>query len=447
MPIRFAALLLAAALLAGCVPTSSAGATPAPGATLAPGGSQAAPGAGRPAGASGDPAPDDPTAGDSGNPSGPGKTPPPAFLLPSVSRVPPVPRVELDARLDDLREGLSIPGVSVAIRWDDGRVWLGSSGLADVEAATPVASRTAFSLASVSKTYTAAVALQLVEEGALGLEDRVAPWLPGLEIDGRITIRMLLEHTSGLTDFFLNQKIDKALQSEPDAAWTADRALTFLPPGGRPPGAGFRYSNTNYLLLGLLVEAATGAPLGDSVRTRLLAPLRLEDTWTQVAEPPRLPLARAYRLVRSGGTVVARVVAPSGAIAPFRSVVTAAGGAGGMAGTASDAARWMGALAAGEVLEPETMEVMLRVAETVDGSAPRIPYGLGVQLVRLGTMDAIGHSGRYLGVRSVVRYVPSRRLTIAVLTNQSSVDPVRIATSLLQIAAPRAVCIGCPEER
>jgi len=89
---------------------------------------------------------------------------------------------------------------------------------------------------------------------------------------------------------------------------------------------------------------------------------------------------------------------------------------------------------------------MLSATPGADGSP--IPYGLGVQLTRLGGQPAYGHSGRYLGFRSVVRYVPGERLTIAVLTNQSSVDPARVAASLLQLAGtPRPQCTGCPEDR
>lgn len=369
---------------------------------------------------------------------------------PSSSRPAAVPREALNRELERLREQFAIPGISVSIRWDDGRVWTGASGFADVAAERAVTPATGFSLASVSKTYTAAIVLRLVEEAAFGLDDRAAPLLPALpiSIDPQITVRMLLQHTSGLTDFFLDPRIDRALQADPDALWTSSRSLRYLPPGLAVPGTVHRYANTNYLLLGLLVEEVTGETLADLVRTRLLDPLRLRATWTQVDETPLRPLARGYRVTGSGPDAVARAVAPATDIAPFRSVVSAAGGAGGLAGTADDAARWMAALVGGRVLEPGTLREMVRGAGAMRGPRDGIPYGLGVQIVRLEGRTAIGHSGRYLGFRSVVRYLPGEGLTIAVLTNQSAIDPVRIAGPLLRIAAaPRPQCVGCPEDR
>lgn len=424
-------LLLVALLGAGCAPTvpsAPPAATPDP----------------LPGAASGSPSSVPSVVPASPPPSSTPSAPPAA--LPTTRRTPEVPRAALNERLDQLRERLQVPGVSVAIRWDDGRVWLGASGMANTAAATPVTPDTGFGYASVSKTYTGAVILQLVEEGLIGLDHSAARWLPAAKLDPRITIRMLLDHTSGLTDFFFNPTIDRRLLAAPDATWTAGQALALLPPGGSLPGKQFRYSNTNYLLLGLVVEAATGQSLADDVRTRLLDPLGLNATWVQVDEAPLRPLATAYRLVAKGGTLVPVMVSPSSDVSPFRAVVTAAGGAGQMAGTANDAARWMQALVTGDVLQRETRRAVL-----ADAEATRLlgfPYGLGIQVVTLDGQTAIGHSGRYLGVRSVVRYLPGERLAIAVLTNQSAVDPARIAASLLQLVSlPRSQCAGCPEVR
>lgn len=438
------------------MPVGGAGATPPTATDQAASVSEAphaTPPDGSPApGASGSPTPSVPATTDP--PATPTPTPTPRATAsppasPSTAR-PAVPREALDRQLDRLRERLGIPGVSVAIRWEDGRTWTGVSGFADVGAARPVTPDTAFSFASVSKTYTAAVVLQLAEDGALGLDDRVAPLLPSLpiDIDPQITIRMLLQHTSGLTDFFLDPRIDRLLQAEPDARWTPARTLRYLPPRPDVPGTIYRYANTNYLLLGLIVEEVTDTTLADQVRARLLTPLGLRASWTQVEEAPLRTLARGYRVTGTGSDAVARAVARVTDVAPFRSVVSAAGGAGGMAGTADDAARWMEALVGGRVLEPATLHDMVRGAGAMRPPRDGIPYGLGVQIVRLGNRVAIGHSGRYVGFRSVVRYLPGEGLTIAVLTNRSTVDPARIADALLRIAAaPRPQCTGCPEDR
>jgi CubicO group peptidase (beta-lactamase class C family) len=119
---------------------------------------------------------------------------------------------------------------------------------------------------------------------------------------------------------------------------------------------------------------------------------------------------------------------------PFRSVVTAAGGAGSIAATARDTARWMQAFAGGKVLSPAMQTAMLGDFATTRALHAVITYGLGIQLVSIDGHPALGHSGRYLGYRNVVRYLPSEGVTIAVLTNQGDVDPAVVAASLLKIS-------------
>ena len=328
-----------------------------------------------------------------------------------------------------------MPGVSVAMLWDDGRNWLGASGDADIASGRAVTPETGFALASISKTFTAAVVLDLVDEGKLQLDERVAPLLPELGIDRRVTVRMLLDHTSDLNDFFFNPKIDHALQSNPDATWNAKRTWRYVPPGRIRPGKVWAYSNTNYLVLGELVRAVDERPLAKEIRARLLDPLGLEHAWYQAAEKPRTELSTGYRLV-PGPTGGARAVpvAPASEVMPFRSVVTAAGGAGSIAATAEDTARWMQAFAGGRVLSPAMQTAMLGDVAYTRALHARIPYGLGIQQVSIAGRPALGHSGRYLGYRNVVRYLPADGVTIAVLTNQGVVDPAVVAAQLLKIA-------------
>ncbi|OGO57081.1 MAG: hypothetical protein A2V85_17835 [Chloroflexi bacterium RBG_16_72_14] len=322
--------------------------------------------------------------------------------------------------------------------WDDGRSWLGVSGRADVAGRRPVTPDSGFALASISKTFTAAVVLQLVDEGRLALDAPVAPMLPGYPLDRRITVRMLLDHTSGLPDFFFNKRIDKALQSAPDETWTPASSWSYVPKKRPVPGTVWRYSNTNYLLLGELVEAVTGRSLAREVRDRLLDPLALEGTWYQAVEQPRASLTTGYRLLpRSGGGVRPVAVAPATTVMPFRSVITAAGGAGSLGGTARDTARWMQALGGGKVLSEAMQQAMIGDAVATVAIGAEVPYGLGIQVVTLNGQTAIGHSGRYLGFRSVVRYLPAEGVTIAVLTNQGVADPSRVAAALLRIVLPK----------
>jgi D-alanyl-D-alanine carboxypeptidase len=443
------ALVLAVAIAAAWLGIGSPGSSPA--ASLV---------AGSPAGYVGSPAPsvidsagpvsDAPSSGPSSSPgagssTGPGPTPGPSTMPEATGEPgsqatpspPAVPAARLQARLDRLRTKASLPGVSVAIVWDDGRTWTGVAGNADVAAGVPVTPDSGFALASISKTFTAAVVLELVDEGRLALDQRVAPLLPAYRINRRITVRMLLDHTSGLPDFFFNPTIDAKLQGAPDATWTAMDSWSLVARKRPRPGTVWAYSNTNYLLLGELVRAVTGHPLATEVRDRLLDPLGLKDTWYQVAEKPRTATTRGYRLVAgSGGDVRAVAVARSTGVMPFRSVVTAAGGAGSIASTALDTARWMQAFAGGRVLSPSMQAAMLADVANTRALDAGIPYGLGIQEVPIDGRTALGHSGRYLGYRNVVRYLPSEGVTIAVLTNQGVYDPAKIATALLRIVLP-----------
>ena len=359
-----------------------------------------------------------------------------------------LPRARLQNRLDRLVKRYDLPGVSVTIRWPDGREWTGVAGMADVAARRAITPDTAFALGSVSKTYTAAVVLELVEEGRLGLDDPAARYLPDLTLDRRITVRMLLDHTSGLADYFLNPSIDRPLQGTPNASWTTTRTLRYLRKPLFAPGQGWAYSNTNYLLLGLIAQAADGRPLAIQVRARLLDPLGLDETWSQDAERPPTAVSRGHRVVGSGSARKPVPVFDGRSVMPFRSVITAAGGAGNIAATSRDAARWMEALVLGDVLRPETKAAMLAEAAYTDALGARIPYGMGLQVVELRHRVAIGHSGRLLGFRAVVRVIPDAGMTIAVLTNQGTIDPSLIATTLLAGILPRLTdCARCHEVR
>jgi D-alanyl-D-alanine carboxypeptidase len=356
-------------------------------------------------------------------------------------------RLTLDQQLDRLRWRTGVPGVSAAIVFPDGTIWLGQSGLADVEDAVPVGPDTAFAIASLTKTFTAAIILDLVDDDLIDLDARVLGYLPDIdvEMDERTTVRQLLDHTSGLRDYFFDPRIDRALLAKTDATWTAERSLGYV---GKPyfrAGRGWHYSNTNYLVLGMLAEAVSGETLADLYRTRIFVPLGLRDTVYQPAGPAAGPTAHGYRFATTGRSARPIDLSDGTAMVPFTSVVTAAAAAGGMASSADDVARWARALYGGQALSPEALGAMLGGIERTDRLEPRIPYGLGVQAVELDGRLTYGHSGRLLGFRSLMRHLPAEGITIVVLTNQSRTDPTGIARELLRTALrpiERCSCTG-----
>jgi D-alanyl-D-alanine carboxypeptidase len=389
-----------------------------------------------------------PSVGGSGTANASASVLPSAGSSPSPSSSPVLPgaiqnRLALEARLqgvlDRLRVKLGIPGVSATILFPDGSAWTGVSGLANVGRGIPVTPETAFAIASMSKTFTSAEVLSLIDEGRLRLTDSAVALLPAglpIRLDPKITVAMLLDHTSGLADYFLNPKIDAVLQRSPTRAWTAGDALRYVGKPRSKPGVAWHYANTNYLLLGLIAERVTGRPLAAEIRDRFLDPLGLSRTWYQAVETSGATIAHAYRFTGTKVTAKPIDLADGSGVMPFRSVVTAAGGAGSIAATTEDLARWARALYGGDVLGPVGTGLLLSDFTKTVGYVRGVAYGYGVQALSIDGHASLGHSGRLLGSRGVVRHFPIEGYTIAVLTNQSRADPAGIVRALLAIVEP-----------
>ncbi len=378
-------------------------------------------------------------------------------LIPSPSpsptaSAPAVPETGLQGLLDGFLRKYRIPGGSVTITYPDGRTWTGSSGFANVATGRRVTARTAFAIASMSKTFTGALILGFVERGRLRLDDRVARLLPsvrlgtpGTPIPPGVTVRMLLDHTSGLADYFFGKGVDKALNADRGATWTAARALSFVGPATNKPGAGWHYSNTNYLLLGLIAERLGHASAADQIRARFLDPLGLKGAFIQGAETPTGPVAHGYTFAAPGTpTRPADLADARGVIVPFTSVVTAAGPAGFVAATTTDLAAWARALYGGSVLRPETLTAAVTDSALTAKYHPYVRYGLGVQVTRVAGQRAYGHSGRFAGVRGELRYLPEAGMAIAIVVDVNSVDLQPLVDQLMKLALTAIVPSPAP---
>jgi D-alanyl-D-alanine carboxypeptidase len=382
------------------------------------------------------------------SPSGPPVSPTPVATpspIPTVTPTPvptptptPLPvtigerRAALSATLLELRKAYGIPGISAAMTFPDGTTWIANAGFADVARHRVVTSTTAFSAGSISKTFTSALVMRLAEAGKLSLDAPVKRYLPKLAIDPTITVRQLLDHTSGLDDFFSHSAIDTALLARPRRVWSAADSLRYV---GKPyfkPGTGWHYSNTNYLVLGMVAEAVGRAPLATQLRRQFFDPLGLSHTVYQSVEKPRGPIAHGYRFTSQNPRQKGIDVSDGSSVIPFTSVVTASGGAGSIASTATDLVRWARALYGGTVLRPETLASMVDDAAVTTALGSSVPYGLGVQVVTIDGREAIGHSGRLLGFRAVIRWLPAEGIAVAVMTNQSRTDPNVLVRDLLR---------------
>lgn len=378
---------------------------------------------------------------------------PPTPVLPSSSPTPmasslptptPLPAARLQKSLDAARSKAGIPGVSVTILWPDGRSWTGVSGLANVATGQWVTPDTEFAIASMSKTFLATLILSLVQDGRLSLDDPVATLLPGVSVPPGVTVRMLLDHTSGLADFFMATGIDAALLANRDASWTVAQDLAWV---GKPlfaPGRGWYYSNTNYVLLGLIAEKVGGRPVSAQLRTRFFEPLGLQHTYVQLAEEPRGPTTHGYNFTVAGRAATPMDLADGTDAMPFTSVVTAARSAGNIASTSADLAAWARAVYGGQVLDPATLALAVADQKRTAPFHPTVPYGLGIQVTKINGHVAYGHSGRLLGFRGELRYLPADGYAIAIVTNQSRTDIRPIVAALLKIAMPAPVPVPVP---
>ncbi|WP_211588756.1 serine hydrolase domain-containing protein [Allorhizocola rhizosphaerae] len=277
----------------------------------------------------------------------------------------------------DAIHALGLVSAQARLVAEDGRQHVVTSGVADTRTKEPVPQDGRFRIASTGKTFVAVVALQLVGEGRLSLDDTVERWLPGVVQgngnDGRqITVRQLLQHTSGIPDDFPDYATEEEFRRHRFDVYTPEqlvaRAMNHEP--GFPPGTAWRYSSTGYLLVDMIIERVTGRPWHVEVEQRILRPLGLtETTWPGLSPDVPRPHARGYHPFEPGAAPVdvteQVVIDPEGAIIS----------------TTRDLNRFFRALFGGEVLRPAQLAEMTRtvpIGPELEQAMPGTRYGLGV---------------------------------------------------------------------
>jgi D-alanyl-D-alanine carboxypeptidase len=327
------------------------------------------------------------------------------------------------AVLDSMRSSLGAPGASAAVILSDGTVWTGASGIR--APGLPTDPETPFELGSVTKIYTAALALRLVADGVIALDDPLSRWHPDLPGAERITVEQLLNHTHGLHDPMQDPDFVPAVLQNPVRVWTLDDLLERMGEPGFPPGEGWAYSNTGFHLVGSILEHETGETLEDLFRDRLLEPLGLAGTWYVAGEAPARPLAAAFIDVTGDGSPE-----PVSLLMPWTAFRSSAGPAGAMIATARDAARWLHALAGGEVLDEGGWSRMTTWVERPDGNR----YGLGLLRIEGENGTLIGHKGNSAGFSASAFHDPKTGITVVVLTNTHATDVTSAVEALMGAA-------------
>jgi D-alanyl-D-alanine carboxypeptidase len=313
----------------------------------------------------------------------------------------------LQKRLDRWRENHRAPGVAAAVRLPDGSRWIGTSGVRLVSRSTrTVNPDTPFAVASLTKTFMAALVLQLREEGKIGLDTRLSKWLPRYPKARKINIEMLLSHRSGIFDYFAHPRYSSKVFGRPGHRWRTKEILKLRGPRYCAPGKCYRYSNTNYVLLGLIVQRVTGKSPARNIRQRFLKPLGLTDTFFQGQERIGKNGARGYWVSGKGW----RGFGDGSLYRPNTSAATVANAAGALLSSVRDISDWQDALLGGQVLRPASLALMLKFH-------PRSGYGLGMRRARLDGQSAIGHGGSLRGYHSLMYGLPDDDIDVVVLTN------------------------------
>ncbi len=338
------------------------------------------------------------------------------------------PQTSIQRYLDDWRAAAGVPGVTLAIVTKDGQVQSFASGESDTATHRKMQPTDLMPAGSTGKTLFAAVAVQLIESGQLDLDAPISkylgtrPWFSRLPNAKDVTVRQLMTHTSGIIRYEFNDKFTADLRANPGKVWQPEEQLAYLFDTKAPfaAGQGWEYSDTNYIVLGLIVEQITGEKYYDLIRTRLLTPLKL---------PGLVPsTSRTIPGVVQGYVGPGDPILPAGGamltngVMAFNPQIEWAGG--GFATNAVDLARWGHELYAGRALSDRARKLMIDAAVPAKLGAG-VSYGLGVFVRPPATAAGMtsvtwGHSGYFPGYMSELLYVVDTGTTLAIQINSSA---------------------------
>ncbi len=307
-------------------------------------------------------------------------------------------------------------GLSIAVA-QHGKILLAKGyGKADAEFDVPANEHTMFRIGSVTKQFTAALVMRLVEQEKLALHDELAQYVPDFPLQGReVTIQQLLQHTSGIKSY---TEITEAWQKVWPLELTHAELLALVKdaPFDFEPGSDFRYSNTGYYLLGMVIENVTGKSYAEELQAELCAPLGLARTRYDSNRDLIKNRAQGYAL--DGERLVNDQMI--GMAQP--------GAAGGILSTAGDLVRWQMALSSGQVVQPESFKRMC--TPTVLPNGHDTCYGFGLKINEWAGQPRVQHGGGIFGFNSMLLWLPGEDLHIAVISNGEALSSEELADSI-----------------
>jgi D-alanyl-D-alanine carboxypeptidase len=343
--------------------------------------------------------------------------------------------IDLAAQLDEAIEQrvaqMGIPGAIVSMSIPGRIDYVKTVGVGDTATGVPMLLDDHTRIGSVTKTFTGTAVLQLVDQGRIRLSDPISRYVDGVPSGDVITLDMLGRMRSGLPDFsetdaFMARAYGE-LPAGPDAFATTPRQLidwAFEQPMNFPPGSRYEYSNTNTVLLGLVVEKVTGMPLGDFFQQNIYGPLGLSNTSYPANGLLPGPYSHGYNKAPDGQIIDTTLWNPSWADA-----------AGKIVSTLADLQTWAAALGRGTLLRPDTQARRLSYGTTV---VPGLDYGFAI----FSAQGWLGHNGDIPGYATVAVYLPERDATLVVIANSDVPEPHsagQLAYEVTSIATPEHV--------
>jgi D-alanyl-D-alanine carboxypeptidase len=311
------------------------------------------------------------------------------------------------------------PSVAFAVIRGMDTLAYGAHGLANVEAWRAPTASTVYEIGSLTKQFTSAAIMKLVEQGRVKLDDDLSKYVPQFPLQGRkVTIRHLLNHTSGIHSYTASPAWAKTWSEtlSPDAIVKFVAADTF----DFAPGASYRYNNTGYVLLGMIIEKVTGKKYAAYLEEQFFKPLGMKST--------------SYCPTRTTDPIFATGYSrgPNGAIrAPFLDL-SHPFSAGALCSTVGDFVAWQRALDGGKVVSPASYATMT-TADTLNTGA-KINYGFGLVPGNVNGHRSVSHTGGIHGFSTVAHYFPDDTLSVVVFTNYDGGGPSPLALNLVRIA-------------
>lgn len=321
---------------------------------------------------------------------------------------------KLQFTTDSIRASQNFKGVSASVIIPGHGLWQGASGVS--HSGVNITPGKYLGIGSNTKTFLSALTMKLAEMNVIKIDDSLHKWIEAFQfVDSTITIRQLLNHTSGIFSISEKPGYADSILANPNRHWTPEEILnSFLSTPYFPKGQSFRYSNTNYIILGMIIKSATGDQVSTKLNELILDPLGLNDTFLAVEEVVPDTIAHPW----ANGIDINTT--------PRISLLSAAWTAGAMYSNSENTGRWYQNLFGGQFLTQSSMSQMLNFT-----SQSGFAYGLGVTRYVINGRVLFGHSGDIRGYTSCILYDTILNMSLTVLVNQMGVNPVAIAVALL----------------